>query len=121
MKDAAPPPDKALSAGISPPPEARDVLAHLLDIEAQAAALADEAQAEADRRVSEGEKLNRARYEECYGREAADREAAYVREIEGAKEAYKKALEAYRESLRQIGTDKKAFSALMTEFSVKGR
>ena len=125
MEHTAPPPDNGSSAGISSSlsavPEARELLTHLLKIEAQAAALVDEAQAEADRRTGEGEKAGRSRYEEQYGREAAAREAACVREIEDAKAAYTKELEAYRNSLHEIRADKNAFSALMTEFSVKER
>jgi F0F1-type ATP synthase membrane subunit b/b' len=41
--------------------EDKDVLQHLLHLEAEASALVDDAQAEADRRVSEGEKQNRAK------------------------------------------------------------
>jgi hypothetical protein len=100
---------------------ARELVVHLLDIEAQAAALVDAAQAEADRRVGEGEKVNRSRYEEDYGREAAAREAAYVREVEGAKALYAGELEAYRSGLRGIRADTNAFSALMTEFSAGER
>jgi regulator of protease activity HflC (stomatin/prohibitin superfamily) len=105
----------------SPDAAAGELLNHLLKVEAEAAALVDEAQAEADRRISDGEKQNRSRYEERYGRDAAAREAAYVREIEEAKEVYQKELETYRDSLCHIHTDKNAFSALMTEFSVKER
>jgi vacuolar-type H+-ATPase subunit H len=100
---------------------ARDVLNHLLKVEADAAALVDEAQAEADRRVSEGEKQNRSRYEQRYGQNAAALDAAYIREIEEAKEKYQKELDAYRDRLHHISADKTAFSALMTEFSVKER
>lgn len=126
MKNTAPRPDNGPPAGeFSPSPsadfEAREVLTHLLKIEAEAAALVNEAQAEADRRAGEGEKTNRARYEEQYGRAAAALEAAYVRDIEGAKAAYTKELEAYRDSLHEIRADKNAFSALMTEFSDRER
>ncbi|MDR2259009.1 MAG: hypothetical protein LBE14_07665, partial [Treponema sp.] len=96
VMDTAPRPDKGPAAGEFPSPsaasEARELLTHLLKIEAEAAALVNEAQAEADRRAGEGEKTNRARYEEQYGRAAAALEAAYVRDIEGAKAAYTKEL-----------------------------
>jgi hypothetical protein len=90
-------------------------LTHLLNIEAEASALVNEAQAEADRRTGEGEKTGRACYDEQYGRKAAALEAAYAQEIEKAKEAYARELEAYRDSLRTIRADTAAFSALMTE------
>jgi hypothetical protein len=75
----------------------------------------DDAQAEADRRVSEGEGQNRAAYEERYGREAAVLEADYRKEIVSVKDQYQKELEAYREKLNAINADRGRFSALMEE------
>jgi vacuolar-type H+-ATPase subunit H len=43
-----------------------EVLDHLLKIEAEAAALVDEAQAEADTRITEAEKQNRAAYDKRF-------------------------------------------------------
>jgi hypothetical protein len=95
-------------------PVQQALLDHLLKIEAEAAALVDGAQAEVDRRASEAERHNRARYEERYGQESAALEAAYQREIAGIKEYYKEELDAYRESLNHIKTDTDRFSTLMT-------
>lgn len=100
-------------------PVRQALLDHLLKIEAEAAALVDEAQAEVDHRAGEAERHNRARYEERYSQESAALEAAYRREIEGVKGYYKEELEAYRESLNRIKMDKERFSALMTAFLAK--
>jgi hypothetical protein len=124
MEDAIPLLNTASPGGPSFPspsgdPGTKELLSHLLNIEAEAAALVNEAQAEADRRVGEGEKTNRSRYEEQYGREAAALESACVREIAEAKAAYARELDAYRDSLHALRVDTGAFAALMTEFSVR--
>jgi ABC-type phosphate transport system auxiliary subunit len=108
--------DAVMSPDIrSPSPEgsAQELLGHLLKIEAEAAALVDDAQAEADRRVAGGERQNRARYEERYGQEAAALEAEYTREIAAVRENYKRELDLYRNSLAAVKTDMDGFSALM--------
>ncbi|GHV75379.1 hypothetical protein AGMMS49942_02000 [Spirochaetia bacterium] len=88
------------------------VLQHLLDVESQAAGLVDEAQAEADRRVSEGEKENRARYDERYGLLAAELSGEYEAAVLAVKEDYTRQLEAYSSSLAAMGIQRDAFSAL---------
>jgi F0F1-type ATP synthase membrane subunit b/b' len=92
-----------------------NVLGHLLKIEADAAAMVDDAQAEADRRVAESEKQNRARYDEEYGRHVAELDRAFDEEITRIRADYQAQLEAYRESLDSISVDQGRFSALMDE------
>jgi vacuolar-type H+-ATPase subunit H len=92
------------------------VLQHLLDLENKAEALVNDAQAEADRRIAEGEKQNRARYDEAYARETETLEASSVQKISAVKEEYRKQLEAYRETLKTQMQDIKAFSSLAEEF-----
>jgi F0F1-type ATP synthase membrane subunit b/b' len=89
-----------------------DVLRHLLDVEAQASGLVDEAQAEADRRVSECEKENRARYDEQYGLLAAKLNREYEAAALAVKEDYTRQLEAYSSSLAAMPVNGDAFSAL---------
>jgi hypothetical protein len=111
------------------PPEAGEtgpgadgyVLRHLLDLEVQAAALVDDAQAEADRRAAEGEKLSRARYDEAYAAEVAALEAAYAEETAAIKADYKSQLDAYREGLRAMPVNRGAFSALAERFLIRGK
>ncbi|MDR0568123.1 MAG: hypothetical protein LBG87_02830 [Spirochaetaceae bacterium] len=89
-----------------------EVLRHLLKVEADAAALADEAQAEADKRVAEVEKQNRALYEERYAQEVAGLEAHFGQEIAGIKGDQQSQLEAYRQSLEALPLRNSAFSEL---------
>ncbi|MDR1971675.1 MAG: hypothetical protein LBQ46_07115 [Treponema sp.] len=107
---------KAPWTGIGEAEIQANVLGHLLKIEADAAAMVDDAQAEADRRVAESEKLNRARYDEEYGREAAELDRAFDEEIIRIRADYQAQLEAYRKTLDSISVDQGRFSALMDKF-----
>jgi len=90
----------------------REVLQHLLDLESRAAGLVNDAQAEADKRLSEGEKQNRARYDEIYSAEAAELEASYNQNIVAIKKDYSTQVEAYLESIKTISLDRTAFSSM---------
>jgi hypothetical protein len=100
-------------------PADRNVLRHLLELETKAAALVDDAQAEADRRVAEGEKRSRARYDEAYAAEVAALEAAYTAEIAAVKADYKRQLDTYREGLKAMPVNRGAFSALAERFLIR--
>ncbi|MDR2144353.1 MAG: hypothetical protein LBP29_08295 [Treponema sp.] len=80
-------------------PDSGDVLRHLLEIETQAAAMVDDAQAEADKRIKASEEQNRERYEEEYRRRVEHLEAEYREKIGIAKAEYQAKLDAYRENL----------------------
>ncbi|MFP3040344.1 hypothetical protein LQZ19_00850 [Treponema primitia] len=90
----------------------QDVLNHLLKVESQAAILVDDAQAEADRRVAEKEKENRARCDERYSLEAAELNGEYEKAVLAVKEDYKRQMEANRESLEVMPVHGDAFSQL---------
>jgi len=92
-----------------------EILQHLLSLENEAAALVDDAQAEADRRVSEGEKLNRSRYDETYAHEVEALEVSYIQKIAAVKEGYRKQLEEYGNNLRAMPSNPEAFSSLAEE------
>jgi regulator of protease activity HflC (stomatin/prohibitin superfamily) len=94
------------------PEDEKNVLKHLLNLEAEATALVDNAQAEAERRIAEAEKVCRARYDESYSAEVSGLEAIYNNEIDAVKEDYKKQLEGYCNSLKTMPVNKKEFSAL---------
>jgi hypothetical protein len=98
-----------------------NVLGHLLKIEADAAAMVDDAQAEADRRVAESEKSNRARYDEEYGREALRLDRLFEEELRHIRGDYQAQLEAYRGSLGSIPVDQGRFFALMDDLLSGGR
>ena len=105
--------------------EDHEILRHLLDLEKEASSMVEDAQAEADRKLSAGEKQNRARHDEIYAREVQVLEAAFSENLETAKEDYRKQLDAYRESLKTMPLDTKAFSSLAEKLlvpaSVSGR
>lgn len=89
-----------------------EILQHLLGLESEAAALVTDAQAEADRRVAEGEKRNRALHEETYAREVEALEADYMQNLASIKENYQKQLDEYRDGLRKAALNTAAFSSL---------
>jgi len=89
------------------------VLEHLLKIEAEAAALVTDAQAEADKRISEGEKQNRAVHEARYQEGAVALEAEYQQEVSAVRERCQNELSAFREKLETTETDTGRFSAAL--------
>jgi hypothetical protein len=101
--------------------DGQDVLRRLLKVESEAALLVDDAQAEADRRIAEGERESRARYEQRHGREAERLDGDYAGAVEAIKEDYRKQLDAYRESLNAMPVRKDAFFALAERLFFGGR
>ena len=95
-----------------------EVLQHLLNLEAEASALVDDAQTEADRRISEGEKQSRIQYDDRYAREVEALEASCARELAAVRENYARQLEAYRESLKSMSLDTEAFSSQAEKFLI---
>ena len=94
----------------------QDVLHHLLNLEADADSLVNNAQAEADRRIAEGEKQSRARYDDVYSAEVKVLEENLLRSIAAVKDQYHSLLEEFRESLSARPVDMEAFSALAGKF-----
>ena len=92
--------------------EDREILQHLLSLEKKANTLIYEAQAEADRKVAEGEKQNRTRYEESYAREVELLENDYKQNLSRIREKYRQQLELYGESLKTQSIDMQAFTSL---------
>jgi vacuolar-type H+-ATPase subunit H len=99
----------------------QDVLQHLLEVEANAQSLVDDAQAEADRRIAEMEKQNRAQYEEQYTREAAQLDGQYESELGAIKEEYNKQIDDYRLSLNDFKPNHAEFCSLLDELLGKER
>jgi F0F1-type ATP synthase membrane subunit b/b' len=94
----------------------QDVLRHLLQVEAEASALVDDAQAEADHRIAEGEKHNRAHFEEQHSRLIAELEGRSAEALARLKEDSQKELNAYRESLEALPLDQGAFGRTVDGF-----
>jgi F0F1-type ATP synthase membrane subunit b/b' len=90
-----------------------EVLDHLLVIESEAAALVDDAQAEANKRLMESEKQNRIAYEERYRKKSENLEAELQKTKDQAQQRYQKELEAYKEEISRVNLDSNSFSALL--------
>jgi vacuolar-type H+-ATPase subunit H len=90
-----------------------EVLAHLLKIEAEAAELVNAAKAEADKRLAEAEKENRAAYDERYREESEKLETLLHTSIELARQRCQEELEAYRQKISSINVDTDRFSDMM--------
>ena len=99
----------------------KNILQHLLQLEAEATALVDEAQAEADRRVAEAEKQCREIHDKTWSAEVEKLEAAHLLEIAAIREEYKNELEAYRAKLKERSVDKSAFEKIARGFLLKAR
>ncbi|MDR2363996.1 MAG: hypothetical protein LBD65_06235 [Spirochaetaceae bacterium] len=97
----------------------QDVLRHLLEVEAEASTLVDDAQAEADRRITEGEKRNRRLYDERYSQETDRLEVQYGEKIARVKEDYKKQLDFYQDSLDAMPVNTEAFIRTIESFLEK--
>jgi F0F1-type ATP synthase membrane subunit b/b' len=90
-----------------------EVLGHLLKIESEAATLVNDAQTEADRRIAEAEKQNRASYEERYQTELERLENEFQKYKEQIRRQYLEEIDAYRKKISSVDVDAGAFSALM--------
>ncbi|MDR2797705.1 MAG: hypothetical protein LBB80_05125 [Treponema sp.] len=96
------------------------VLHHLLQVETEAEALVEDAGAESDRRLAEGEKQNRKRYDERYGRELAFIDEEYTKKRAALEAAYQHELDGYRESLNAMVVHEERFSALVATLLPSG-
>jgi len=99
---------------------ANTTLEHLLEIEAQAAAMVNDAQEEADRRVRENEEKNRLTFEERYKAEIQSREESLVDKRKKIQEHYKKTLDDYSAEVSCINVDEKKFSVLFNKYLESG-
>jgi vacuolar-type H+-ATPase subunit H len=91
-------------------------LEHLLKIEAEAAALVNDAQAEADRRIHENDEKSRSAFEERYRVEAELRESSLKKEKDKLKKQYQQSIDDYREEISGINADMERFSALFNSY-----
>ena len=92
-----------------------EILGHLLEIEKEAAALVNDAQAEADRRIAEYEKKARSVYDESYRHNAQKLELEFQNNKERVKEQYKIEIENYRNELFGLKKNMDGFSALFNK------
>ena len=90
-----------------------EILNHLLKIESEAAMLVNDAQTEADRRVTEAEKQCRSAYEERYQTELTRLEGEFQKYREQIRRQYLEEIDAYRKKVSSVNIDTEAFAALM--------
>jgi regulator of protease activity HflC (stomatin/prohibitin superfamily) len=91
----------------------KEVIDHLLKIESEAAALVNDAQAEADNRITEAEKQNRAVYEKRFLEENQRLEKEFLQSKELARQQFQKELETYKEKISSVHVNNDRFSALL--------
>jgi len=89
------------------------VLDHLLTIEAEAAALVKDAQTEADKKITEAEKQNRAAFELRYQEKAAEQEGEFQRELQKARERCQTELSDYGKKMESVTPDITHFTAVL--------
>ena len=90
-----------------------NALEHLLKTEAQAAALVNDAQEEADRRIQENDEKNRIIFEERYKDEVDKRRLLLDNEKVKIKELYQKELDDYKNEISRVTVNNEKFSVLM--------
>jgi len=96
--------------------ENSNTLDHLLEIEAKASALVNDAQEEAEKRIHENEVKNQTAYEECFKTEAQKLEDALIKEKERLRTQYKQTLEEYRNDISNININVDRFSSLLNKY-----
>jgi len=96
--------------------ENSNTLDHLLEIEAKASALVNDAQEEAEKRIHENEINNQTAYEERFKAEALKLEDALIKEKERLRTQYKQALEDYRGEISNINVNVDRFSSLLNKY-----
>jgi vacuolar-type H+-ATPase subunit H len=92
-----------------------EVLDHLLKIEQEAAALVNDAQAEADNRITEAEKQNRAAFDGRFREENEILEKGFLQSKEQARQRYREELEAYKAQISSVPVNNERFSALLDD------
>ena len=87
-----------------------------MKIEAEAAALVEDAQSEAEKRIHQSEEKNRVLFDELFKIEVEMREKFLKKEIEKTKMRYQQTLEKYKEKISGVSVDEKHFMSLFNEF-----
>jgi hypothetical protein len=93
--------------------EEQKLLQHLLDIEAKAASLVEEAQALADKRVAEGDAALRKDYDARYAGEAALLEKARLSSLARTRAEYEEQLSLFQKELDAAVPDRGGFNSLL--------
>jgi vacuolar-type H+-ATPase subunit H len=93
-----------------------NTLDYLLQVEAKAAAMISEAQAEADKRIHDNEEKQHAVYEECFKVEVQAQEVLLQENNEKIKVQYQQKLDEYRNEISSIDINKELFFETLNKF-----
>ncbi|MCL2138192.1 MAG: hypothetical protein FWH41_01515 [Treponema sp.] len=96
--------------------ENNEVLDHLLKIEAKAAALVNDAQIEAKKKIIEAEKKNQIKFEEVYQEEVKKLDRNFIEFKNNTKMEYQEELKAFSEKISSFWVDTEKFFAMLDEF-----
>jgi len=96
--------------------ENSNTLDHLLEIEAKASALVNDAQEEAEKRIHENEIKNQTAYEDRFKAEAQKLEDSLIKEKERLRTQYKQTLEEYCNDISNININADRFSSLLNKY-----
>jgi regulator of protease activity HflC (stomatin/prohibitin superfamily) len=91
----------------------KEVIDHLLKIESDAAALINDAQAEADRHIMEADKESRAAFDKRFLEESQRLEKEFLQAKELARQQFQKELETYKEKISSVHVNNDRFSAML--------
>lgn len=97
-----------------------NTLEHLLEIETSAAALVNDAQEEADRRIRENEEKNRIEHEERIKSVLKEHQAQFEKEKEIINVDYRNALDDYKKEIALINVNEQEFSGLLNKYINEG-
>ena len=101
---------------IMPNDHSVSVLDLLLKVEAEAAALVNDAQAEADRRIHDNEEKKRIAFDERIKKEIQKQELSFKDEKEKINSLYENALEDYRNEIKNVTSDENRFCDLLNKY-----
>ena len=96
--------------------EKENTLDYLLQVESKAAAMVNEANEEAERRVQACEKENHNAHEERCSAQVKLLKSLLIENLERSKDDYQKALEEYSNSLSLADINVEQFSSLLNEY-----
>jgi vacuolar-type H+-ATPase subunit H len=93
-----------------------ETVQHLLDIEAQAQTIVKEAQKEADKRIAESSRTQRAAYQAEIQKRFDELDAEYQKALGDARAQGDKQLDEYRASLGSLNVNEERFAAFAAAY-----
>ena len=97
-----------------------DAIEHLINVEKDASVMMDDAQKEADSRISKARSLSESQFKEGYDKIVAEVEAEEKKAKTAAAEKHDKDLALYKEQLESCKTDLSSFNSFMDSLVFAG-